>query len=113
MATLISLKHTFLFNNFKRFSYIKRNASSKKIYELRTYNLKPECVKPFVNMTLEKFHIRTQASKLNGYWSTELGGINQVVHIWEYGNSQNTNMEYICNGIKIEFAYFRKLHPSS
>ena len=89
-------KNTKMLNNFKRLSHFTRNSSSKKIYELRTYNLKPECVKPFVNMTLEKFHIRTQASKLNGYWSTELGGINQVVHIWEYGNSQNTNMEYIC-----------------
>ena len=65
---------------------LKRNASSsKKIYELRTYSLKPECVKPFMELTYEKFHIRTQASKLNGYWAAELGGINQVVHIWEYG----------------------------
>ena len=48
-------------------------------------NAKKECVKPFMELTYEKFHIRTQASKLNGYWAAELGGINQVVHIWEYG----------------------------
>ena len=38
-----------------------------------------------MNLTFEKFHIRTNASKLNGYWTAEIGGINQVVHIWEYG----------------------------
>ena len=33
----------------------------------------------------EKFHLRTQHSVLLGYWTTELGGLNQVVHLWQYG----------------------------
>ena len=65
---------------------ITRNVSSAKVYELRTYNIKPECMKPFVDLSMEKFHIRTQFSKLHGYWASEIGGINQVVHIWEYDN---------------------------
>ena len=84
MANFVSSKY-FLFRNLGKTSIISRNCSTKKIYELRTYSLKPECVKPFMNLTFEKFHIRTNASKLNGYWTAEIGGINQVVHIWEYG----------------------------
>ncbi len=29
--------------------------------------------------------LRTAHSKLIGYWNTDLGGVNEVVHIWEYG----------------------------
>ena len=65
--------------------FLSSDSAHNKIYELRTYSLKPECVKPFLDLTFEKFHIRTQFSKLHGYWTAELGGINQVVHIWEYG----------------------------
>ncbi|XP_013402214.1 protein NipSnap homolog 3A-like [Lingula anatina] len=32
----------------------------------------------------EKLHIRLKASKLIGFWTSEIGGMNQVVHIWEY-----------------------------
>ena len=88
MAAFVSSKTTkniVRLRNYVKPLILKRYASSKKIYELRTYSLKPECVKPFMELTYEKFHIRTQVSKLNGYWAAELGGINQVVHIWEYG----------------------------
>ena len=75
-----------LLNVASRHLNIIRKASSSKIYELRTYNIKPECMKPFVDLSLEKFHIRTQFSVLHGYFTAEIGGINQVVHIWEYDN---------------------------
>jgi len=75
----------------KSFSIMKmvnaRHMSSRsKIYELRTYSIKPECMKPFLELTFENFHLRTEVSKLHGYWTAELGGLNQVVHIWEYEN---------------------------
>eukprot|EP01104_Vermistella_antarctica_P021164 TRINITY_DN9380_c0_g1_i1.p1 TRINITY_DN9380_c0_g1~~TRINITY_DN9380_c0_g1_i1.p1 ORF type:complete len:294 (-),score=44.61 TRINITY_DN9380_c0_g1_i1:160-1011(-) len=57
-----------------------------KIYELRTYNIVPAAFPDFLALTKEKFHMRTAVSKLNGYWTTEIGGQNQVVHIWEYDN---------------------------
>ena len=64
---------------------VRHMSSRSKIYELRTYSIKPECMKPFLELTFENFHLRTEVSKLHGYWTAELGGLNQVVHIWEYG----------------------------
>ena len=90
-----------------------RNASSSKIYELRTYNIKPECMKPFVDLSLEKFHIRTRFSVLHGYWTAEIGGINQVVHIWEYDNyvhRANVRKELAGNQDWIS-QYFSKILP--
>ncbi len=37
----------------------------------------------------EWYMLRTAHSKLIGYWSTDLGGVNEVVHIWEYGEGQS------------------------
>ena len=60
--------------------------SKDKVYEFRTYGIWPEHLKSFLNLTTEEFHLRTKESKLVGYWTSELGGLNEVVHIWEYGN---------------------------
>ena len=59
--------------------------NQSKVYELRTYNIWPQCVKDFLSLTSEEFHLRTSQSKLVGYWTCELGGLNHVFHIWEYG----------------------------
>ena len=32
----------------------------------------------FMALSKEKFHLRTEHSKLLGYWTVELGGLNQV-----------------------------------
>ena len=53
-------------------------ATKDKIFELRTYSIKPDRLKEFLTLTNEKFHLRTRASVLHGYWTVELGGINQV-----------------------------------
>ncbi len=63
-----------------------------KIYELRTYNLWPQHVKDFLGLTVEEFHLRTSQSKLVGYWTSELGGLNQTFHIWEYGILWDVNI---------------------
>ncbi|XP_038067883.1 protein NipSnap homolog 3A-like [Patiria miniata] len=60
--------------------------SSAKIYELRTYTLQAAHFRDYLELTKEKFHLRTSVSKLYGYWVTELGGLNEVKHIWEYDN---------------------------
>jgi len=52
--------------------------------ELRTYQIKPKYILDFIALTNEKIHIRTSVSPLLGYFSTEIGGINQTVHFWEY-----------------------------
>ncbi|XP_035678394.1 protein NipSnap homolog 3A-like [Branchiostoma floridae] len=58
----------------------------RKLYELRTYSIRPDCFGEFLKLSDENMHMRMEHSKLIGYWRTELGGINEVVHIWEYDN---------------------------
>lgn len=41
-------------------------------------------MREFLKATTEEFHLRTTHSKLLGYWTAEIGGLNEVVHIWEY-----------------------------
>ncbi|XP_045608885.1 protein NipSnap homolog 3A isoform X2 [Procambarus clarkii] len=59
-------------------------ATQNTLYELRTYTLYPEKMREFLTLTEEHLHLRTAHSKLLGYWTSEIGGLNQVVHIWEY-----------------------------
>jgi NIPSNAP len=58
------------------------------IYELRTYTLKPgagpQMVKAASTVSSE---IRgNEYGKLEGYWSTEIGPLNQVMHLWSYSD---------------------------
>jgi hypothetical protein len=94
----------------RRYSTPVQSEGKKKLYELRTYNVKPKAMSQFIRLTNEWIHLRTQASPLIGYWTTELGGINQVVHMWEYESlSQrqavrvglSTNQEWIENYFSI------------
>lgn len=54
------------------------------IYELRTYILKPGSVRTFEERFAEALPARTKYSPLGGLWHTEIGPLNQVVHIWPY-----------------------------
>lgn len=54
-------------------------------YEFRTYYIQPHLNAAFLKLTNEKIHLRTAHSELVGYWSVEYGGLNQVFHIWKYG----------------------------
>lgn len=57
------------------------------IHELRTYTIQPSKFKDFVAHTAKVgIKLRTKHSKLAGYWTTEIGELNQVVHLWEYEN---------------------------
>jgi len=57
------------------------------IHELRTYTIHPVKFKDFVALTAKVgIKLRTKHSKLAGYWTTEIGELNQVVHLWEYEN---------------------------
>ncbi|XP_070575312.1 protein NipSnap homolog 3A-like [Ptychodera flava] len=68
----------------KNFSTTNQNGQVDKVYELRTYSIHPSKVTKFMQLTKENFHLRTNHSKLYGYWTSELGGLCEVVHIWEY-----------------------------
>ena len=57
------------------------------IYEMRIYTVKvgkmDQYIKHFEKIGLP---IISKYSKLIGYWYTETGVLNQVIHIWEYEN---------------------------
>ena len=58
------------------------------IHELRRYSIKPGKVGEYVEKaaTVGRTVRGDRFGKLLGYWSTELGPLNQVVHVWEYAD---------------------------
>ena len=54
------------------------------IYEMRTYTLKPGCTDEFEKRFAEALPHRAKYSKLTAFWHTEIGPLNQVIHVWEY-----------------------------
>ena len=54
------------------------------IIEMRTYLLKPGTVAAFEERFAEGLTARLQFSKLGGLWHSEVGTLNQVVHVWPY-----------------------------
>ncbi len=58
------------------------------IYELRTYTVKPGTLGDMVNAasTVSRDIRKDDYGKLEGYWLTEIGPLNQVMHLWSYGD---------------------------
>src|SRR5258705_6496388 len=56
------------------------------IYELRTYTVKPGTIGDMVKAasTVSRDIRGDNFGKLEGYWSTEIGPLNQVLHMWSY-----------------------------
>jgi hypothetical protein len=54
------------------------------IYEIRTYTLKPGQVPAFEKAFEASLPVRLKYSELAGFWHTEIGPLNQVVHAWPY-----------------------------
>lgn len=55
------------------------------IYEFRTYDLQPRSVPEFEKRAAAKIKEgRQDYSQLFGFWYTEAGPLNQVVHVWPY-----------------------------
>ena len=52
------------------------------IYEVRTYTLKPGSTAQFEENFGKALPHREKYSKLGGFWHTEIGPLNQVIHIW-------------------------------
>src|SRR5687768_13401837 len=58
------------------------------IYELRTYTRKPGAMGDMVKAasTVSREIRGDNYGKLEGYWSTEIGPLNQVMHMWSYSD---------------------------
>ena len=56
------------------------------IYELRTYTLRPGTVPQFSEVFDKEIRPVSTKHKLNlvGFWHTEIGELNQVVHLWAF-----------------------------
>ena len=54
------------------------------IYEVRTYTLKPGSTAQFEENFAEALPHREQYSKLAAFWHTDIGPLNQVIHVWGY-----------------------------
>ena len=59
------------------------------IYELRTYTLKPGMVPTYEERFAEGLPFRAKYSKLAAFWHTDIGPLNQVIHLWPYESLQH------------------------
>jgi hypothetical protein len=58
------------------------------IYEMRTYTVKPGAAAEYESRFGEAYAAREKYSKLGGMWHTEIGPLNQVIHVWQYESMQ-------------------------
>jgi hypothetical protein len=58
------------------------------IYELRTYTVKPGAVGDMVKAasTVSREIRKDDYGRLEGYWVTEIGPLNQVMHLWSFSD---------------------------
>ena len=59
------------------------------LYEVRTYTLQPGGVAEFETRFAKRHPVREKHSKLGAFWHTELGTLNQVIHVWPYEDLQH------------------------
>ena len=64
----------------------KPNQGNAMIYELRTYTVKPGTTGDMVKAASTVSHgiRKDDYGKLEGYWYTDIGPLNQVMHLWSY-----------------------------
>merc|ERR1712062_90095 len=68
---------------------IIRFMSQSKLYELRIYQMKPEHFTESVELLAKYWQVRIAHSKAVGSWKTEIGGIAETVHLWEYDSLED------------------------
>ena len=54
------------------------------IYEVRTYDLKPHSLTEVEQRFGEAYENRKKHSPLAAFWHTEIGPLNQIIHVWGY-----------------------------
>jgi hypothetical protein len=69
------------------------------IYEVRTYTLKPGTVPIFEEAFGKALVNRAKVSPLGAFWHTEIGPLNQVIHIWPYESLEHRDE---CRATKVE-----------
>ena len=64
--------------------YPIRSTSGMGIHELRIYRLQPGKTAAYMAVAREAIPVRERYSAPLGFWTTEIGPLNTVVHIWPY-----------------------------
>ncbi len=54
------------------------------LYEIRTYRLAPGSVAEVEKRFGEAYEYRKKYSELTAFWHTEIGPLNEIVHVWGY-----------------------------
>jgi len=54
------------------------------IYEIRTYRIKPGSLPEVEKRFGEAYEYRKKYSALAAFWHTEIGPLNEIIHIWPY-----------------------------
>lgn len=54
------------------------------IYEIRTYDIKPGSLAEVEKRFAEAYEHRKKRSPLAAFWHTEIGPLNQIIHVWPY-----------------------------
>ena len=61
------------------------------IYETRTYDLKPRSLPEVEQRFGEAYEKRKKYSELAAFWHTEIGPLNQIIHVWGYKDLEERN----------------------
>ena len=59
------------------------------IYEVRTYRLQPGSVAECEHIFGEALPRREEFSPLGAFWHTEIGRLNEIIHVWPYESLQH------------------------
>ena len=59
------------------------------IYEIRTYTLRPGQIPEFEKRFEAALSVRLKYSELAAFWHTDVGTLNQVIHVWPYENLEH------------------------
>lgn len=54
------------------------------IYEVRTYDIKPRSLPEVEKRFGEAYEQRKKLSEMAAFWHTEIGPLNQIIHVWPY-----------------------------
>jgi len=54
------------------------------LYEIRTYGVQPHSIPEVEKRFGEAYEARKKYSELAAFWHTEIGPLNQIIHVWGY-----------------------------
>ena len=69
------------------------------IFEMRTYLMKPGSIPKVEELFGAGMPARTKLSRFGGFWRTEVGTLNQIIHVWPY-NDMNERERIRADAIK-------------